>query len=354
MRYFLGFILLLITPRYVLAQEAPVTDVVKYGQDVVIGGHVTGDVVAVGKTVTIDADVDGDVVVIGGYVTVSGTAGAVYVISGTVDVASDVRDGVSVVSLVARLRSPISRAKLWAVAADVSSDVQSLRSQAVETLVRGRLGDAHILGERLVFGRDASVSGTLSVSSNLKTTVLSAQDPPRINTMEQQFSKDTWVESEIAHELFVAMVVLGVFAWLCFRVAPNLWQRGLLFVETQWLHAVAQGFLIVLGFPVIGVALLITVVGAAVGVMVLVLWLGLLLLSQVLWIHWLGSRFLDRLSRKATLAMTLAVGVGVYGLLLSVSIVGPIVALVATVMGAGGLWMAMGKTYASSRKLKLL
>ena len=250
---------------YIAASSARVDgridgDLVIASGDISIGGVVVGDVIAITHgRIDVTGTVQGSVRALSRELHVSGTVeGDVAVASGTVNVAGDVGGDVLLVAGSATTTGAIGRDLLGRF---LVGDLDGFVGGDVDVSVRSlRVGPGAEVGGDLLYraDSDAAISGGASVAGQFKRL------PSRATFIVRVWLIGVTILS------FLAFIVTGMTLFVVFR---STMARATGLVRTETWRTVWVGFMAVIGLPLISILFFFTVVGAPVGVLVMILWL---------------------------------------------------------------------------------
>lgn len=228
--------------------------------EIAIGGVVTGDVFAITHgRIEVTGTVEGSVRALSRELAVPGTvAGDIAVASGTIRVPGEVGGDVLLVAGSADITGTVGRDVLGrfldgeldaTVGGDVDISVRSLR-----------VGPGSEVGGDLLYraDRDAAISGGASVQGQFERL------PSRATFVVRVWLIGVTILSSLA------FVITGMILFLVFR---STMARATGLVRTETWRTFWIGFLALIGLPLAAILFLFTVVGAPVGVLVMVLWL---------------------------------------------------------------------------------
>lgn len=337
-----GAVLLLGLGTMAIAQSETFLDgKVRTGDRITVGADevIDGDLYVFGGDITINGTVTGDVVVFGGQVGMSGEIGGDLIAgAGTVDVDGDVLGDVRVGAGQLRVGGSVSEDVFAGVGrlridGTVGGDVAFGAGQALMPGVVG--GD--ILGSAGDYDRSGTVGGTEDV------------------TMQQSSERERPGPVTRALRQFGSLLVLGFLTvWLARRRfaaavaavderAGSVVLRGLLFLAALVMVPVGVtliGVLLALVFGWIGLGLVVAVLALAIfATWVLVVVSAILMIAVFAPIAastWLASRLLPA---DTPAYASLAGGLAVLVVVFQIPVLGPLVGLAVTVIGAGA-WLA--------------
>ncbi|MBI4281291.1 hypothetical protein HY625_00550 [Candidatus Uhrbacteria bacterium] len=309
---------------------APSKDLFRFDDVVEISAPVTGDLYAMGREIILHGHVAGDVLAVGQSVTVEGpVAGNVRIIAETVRVTGDVGGNVSVAASALALGEKASVAKnvafvgqSLAIASHVAGDVQSWMIDPRETRIQP----------------SAVIDGMVSLHSAEEPIV--EQGALLRHTIERTPPADT--TSTFGDVLF-GRIIAFFSLFLVGLVVIHLLQRPSL-VIVSLMHGqpharLLVGLAVLALIPLLAVALLFTVIGIPLGVILLMLWTIIFYTGRVFAALAIGLAIVrfDRGQRIRSLVVVLLFGTLALITLESIPFIGMAVMLIASAWGAGGV-----------------
>jgi hypothetical protein len=321
--------------------------VYKFGNNIYITGTVNGDIYCAGQTVNIDAKVNGDVICAGQNVTVGGNVnGDIRLAGQTININGVVANNVSVAG------QDISFSQNAKIGRDISVAGQTIS-------IDGPVGrDAEIAGETVYvnssIGRNASVRVSKKlilqdkavIGRNLSYTspqILVKTGPAKVNgqttftKLEQKGSKKTW---QTVWRIYV-LAAMTLFAVILVALFPQLFRRWneVAVKKLGWVFLV--GVIGAIAMPIlIGVAFA-TIVGAPVGILLLLLWIIAFMLSFPLAIYFLGHSIFSKM-HPVLMVLIAALLIGIFQL---IPILGGLISLLAYLLGTGILLINLKNAY---------
>ncbi len=339
----------------IAADERVQGDVVRMGSSVRILAPVDGDVIVAGGTVEIAGPVTGDVIAIGGEVRVlSDVGGSVRVAGGTVDISGSVGRGVSVAG---------GRVQL----SDASEVGWSITAFSADMAINGRVGrDVRAYGGSVAVagevGRDLIVYGRSGDRVTLEPTAIvhgrmeyTSQEPAAISTSaivegETQFhqiSRESAKAAFAAHAIAILIRLFGliVVGLVLITLAPKaieaLGER-----KNVWtLKGAGWGLVWLVLPPLVALALLFTLIGVPLALILAAMWAVGLYCAQVIVAFTLGKFLLvDALKSEASHRFfCLAAGAAVWIALVSLPMIGLMIGLAGTILGLGSMMIFLKK-----------
>lgn len=278
--------------------------------DMTIRGPIGRHLRAAGGTITISSLVDGDVFVAGGTVEITKDAvinGGLYVSGGTVTVAGIVKGEAKV--------------------------------SGGDVTLNGQLASAHVRASTLHLGQQAVINGDLWYKSPEEKT----QDQGAVVLGNQHYQAVTanymWKKLSSVEFLLgiVASILLG---WLLWRFAPKTVEQ----VVTNGLKRPGAAAWLALGTlfitPLVAILLLVTVIGAPIGLLLGLLWGVTIILGTVISKIIFGSWLMRLVTKEKDLKIdlqTIAVGALLLALTDLIPVVGPLVSFVFFLLGLGAV-----------------
>lgn len=322
------------------------------GNTVDIGGIINGDVFCGGQTVTVSGTVNGDVICAGQSVTITGKVnGSVRLGGQTVVIAGEVSDSATVAAQSFTLQSDgmVGRDTMGAVGtATINGRVgRDLGLNASTVAVSSEI-DRNINGNinELSLNDGASVNDVLVTSANEPQVAEGAQVRGAVERKQPQ-TKDQASVAAVPFALAFSLlwIVYLLFALLLVSIV-------LVLVMPQIIHSSADrtiaepwktllvGFLAAIAVPVGIIALLFTVVGIPLALIILVAWILISALSGAFFAYFIG-RLLFRQVTNPILIMLAGSGVVLVAYFLP--LLGLLVMIAAHWFGVGMILMELHK-----------
>jgi cytoskeletal protein CcmA (bactofilin family) len=312
------------------------------GNSVDIAGTVNGDVYCAGQTVTISGTIHGDVFCAGQTVTVSGTVdGSVRLAGQTVNLGGSVSGSATVAaqSFVTQGGSTIGVDLLGGTQnSTLNGTIQrDMLAGATTLTINGQVGRNLEGGiETLNVGSTGKVGGEVNYTSQNQPNIAPGGQitgTVTVNAPKQQREPRSYavVRFTVFGFLYVIVAML-VAALVLVLLFPSVFHEA----SSRALKAPGRttliGFIAVFGAPVVILVLLISLIGTPLGVLALLMWLVVVLLSGPMSGYMLGRLILQ--NNKSPLLIML-VGGGILVTLYFIPIVGFLVMLAAYVFGVG-------------------
>ena len=319
----------------------------KFGNNVSITGTVNGDIYCAGQTVTIDATVNGDIICAGQTVNIAGKVlGDIRVAGQSVNVNASVTNNASIAG------QDINLSQTAKIGRDVSIAGQSV---SIDSPI-GR--DAELAGETVYInsnvGRDASVRVSQKlilqdkavIGRNLSYTspeTVVKTGPAKVNgkvtytKLEQKGSKKSW---QVAWRIY-ALLAMSVFAIFLVALFPQLFKRWNKVAVEKLGWVLLTGLIGAIAVPALIIVSFATLVGAPIGIFLLLLWIIAFMLSFPLALYYVGHSIFSSL-HPVLMVLVAALLIGILQL---IPILGGIITCLAYLLGTGILLMNLKSAY---------
>ncbi len=326
-------------------------DVICAGQSIVINGLIDGDVLCAGQTITVNGTVNGSVRGAGNTITIAGkvarnvtVAGAAIIIAPTAQVGWDLLFA----GATTEMRGVIKRDMEGAGAnVTLAGTVGRNAELWVDEQSRKNEMNKDKQSSALTVTSDAAVVGSLTYTSRQEANIDSkANIKGGVTKHEPMISKEHntrnaaagWIWFKIISILSAVIVGLILISWL------NRPLRGVMHMALKKPGAsIGWGIIVFILTPIIALILMVTVIGIPVALMLCGAWLAVLYLGKLVIAIALGKMLLNRKPEAAlnepALLWPMVLGIVVACLIFSIPILGWVLSLVATVWGAGAIWL---------------
>jgi len=324
------------------------TDLIVFGNYVRIDGDVNGDLITFSQNVTVNGQVKGDVICFARELTVNGAVGGnVRTWSQSLTIEGTVEKNVTDFSrqFVLENKGTVNGSIMGATGDAVLDGTLGgdLLSAAGTMEIQGSLGrNANIRAERLTIGPTAVIAGATKYRGR-ETPKISPQaklgSPPEI-TIEKRgpdYTRFRYYWHRI--ELWGAAFLFGL-AWILLLPA-------VFFDATNACKKIGRslgfGVLFLIVTPIIAGIVCITIVGLGIGLATLLLYLIALYSAQIFVGSWVGEMLLGSRYGVGAATARLALGLAVLRVLISLPYAGGWILLFVTILGLGGLILALHK-----------
>lgn len=310
------------------------------GNTVDVAGTVNGDVFCAGENVTISGTVNGDILCAGQTVRIAGTVNGDVRAAGqnlTVDAAIKGSATLAGQTVTASAQSKIGRdvtiaGQEIALNGAVGRDVVAGSNAGVLNGLIGRNVSAGV--EQLRLGSDASVKGDITYSSRNQLQRDGGAEVAGTVTQHQPQNKRGGTPWMLSVWWLVAMLI---FALLVAVLMPQTLHRAnRVGRQRPWLTALVGLLASILG-PVVVVGLLVSVFGVIAGVVALLVWLVLLMLSGPFAAYAFGHVVVEKLKSNDNIIWTMLAGTAILLLVYMIPFVGFGAMLLALWYGLGML-----------------
>jgi cytoskeletal protein CcmA (bactofilin family) len=305
-------------------------DVICAGQSINISGTVTGDVLCAGQSVHIDGTIEGNIRIAGQNVTVSGSVGRnanIVAQNATTDSGSKIGGDIGIVAQNSNINGSIGR------------DLAAASGSATVNNTVGR--NIHANVNQLTLQSEAQVQGYIDyTSSNNLDRQNGTEVNGRITRHEPPAGQGdiSWVGLGWAFTLYVVISMLIV-ALVLVLLMPRAFQTAANTALASMGKTILIGIAASILVPIIIVALMFTLIGIPLGILLLLAWLVILFLSGPFAAYLLGRLILRDSARNAVLVMLL--GAVVLIILYLIPFLNILVLLLALWFGVGMILQAL-------------
>lgn len=333
-------------------------DVYAAGGKIIVNGTIGGDLIAAGGEITLNGDVKQNVRIAGGQITLNGPVGGNLTIGGgNVDLTKDALLAGNLVAGVGNLNlyAPI-KGNVRVGAGNVTI------AGRIEGNVVGGIGKMLLTSTGFVKGdvvywsenpTDFYLTPNATVSGKINHQNIPSQWEKWRSQVNRQTLKDTLDQNLNAFRLIglLGSILLG---FLIVHFLPNFSLTAIKAIEEQPWSVVFIGLTALILTPFVAIFLMFSLIGFSAGIIALILYGLALHFSRIFFMYWLGARFVHRLSREAGKTTTLLIGAGLYYVLTSLVVIGPIVVFLSLILGLGALLATFKQVYLLSRQQQLL
>ena len=317
-------------------------DIFCAGQNVTISGTVNGDVICAAQTIRIAGTVNGDVRLAGQTVTISGSVSNNSSVAAQIfslEEAGSVAGDTSVAATDINLSGTIGRdAALTAQSVAISSSV-------------GR--EVKAITEHLRLGSKAQVGGDLSYTSANKADVAKGASIAGTTNRYQPKATANHRDRLFGFSLLAALytiISLLIVALALVLLLPQLFQSVSSVAIAAPVKALLVGVVAVFVFPIVFVALLLTVFGIPLALLFMLIWLLILAFSGLFFSYYVGRLVLKNQPNPIIIML---VGALIVLIIHVIPILGLIVVAVAIWMGSGMALVSLKRHYVRPRYVLL-
>ena len=321
------------------------------GKNIDIAGTVNGDVFCAGQNVTISGTVRGDVICVAQTIRIAGSVnGDVRLAAQTVTISGDVNNNSSIAAqtfLLEGAGSVVGDASVAANDANLIGRVGRDASIAAQTVaISSSIGrELKATTEHLSLNSDARVGGDLSYTSANKANVANGatiggitnryEPKETANHRGRLFGFSALTALYTIISLLIVALALVLLVPQLFRVVSGV-------AITSPLKTLLVGVVAVFVFPIVFVALLLTVLGIPLALLLLLGWLLILALSGLFFSYYLGRLLLKNQPNPIIIML---VGSLIVLVLHVVPILGFVIGAVAIWMGSGMLLLSLKRQF---------
>ncbi|MEO8065677.1 MAG: hypothetical protein ABI643_02375 [Candidatus Doudnabacteria bacterium] len=268
------------------------------GANVTVNSQTKGDLAAAGGVVTVNGDVEKDLLVAGGNLNINGSVGeTARIAGGNISISGPVNGDLVVAG------GNISVAQKASIGGDlvigggnisVDSDVTgNLKIGGGEVTINGKVSGNVIeimASKSLTFGSNAEVSGKISFKGPVEAVVMPGAKvgPIEFTKVNKQVAqKGGFAGMMIIGSIFKFLMLLAaglVLVWLFPAKVASVVKEAL---ARPW-HDLGIGFAVLVVLPILAIILMITVVGVYLGLIVMLSYGLLLVISSVLVMFYTG------------------------------------------------------------------
>lgn len=344
--FFIIFVFFFLFPVVgIAADQAEAShDLFRFDDVIEISAPVGGDVYAVGREVVLRGPVDGDVLVLGGNVIISGAVrGNVRVIGDTVRLKGTVERNVSVVARTLTLDPEVR------IARNLSFLGQFI---AIASTIKGATTIALFSPAETRIQKSAVIEGPVALYASaapiVDSSALLATPISRHDALTSAATTGDIIFSRIIS--FFSLLLIGlVFIHLLPR--PSLVIASIMNTKLLYQFLWGLGFLVLP--PLVALLLAFTVIGIPLAIAVGALWAIVVYSARVfagLTIGFMVFSRIDRKRRMQSLVVVLLLGTFLLAIGESMPIVGPLITILATLWGLGGIMTLLRTLSAHKQK----
>ncbi len=299
------------------------------GQRVTVTGHVMGDVIVFGQSVTINGAVDGNVRAFVQQMTLRGKVSRnVSAWVNTLDTEQGSEVG----------REVLAFANVITTEGRVGGDIQTF---ANHLLVNGPVGGSiHATCDQMTLGSSAQIQGATVYKGRHEAEV----DPGAKLASPVQFTLNTrqpeYTSGKYYWHLALSWGAAFIFGLALLLIMPSLFIEAVR--NTESLASAGFGALLIFGVPIVAILVCFTVVGLAVSISTLMLYVMAVYAGKMFIAVWLGQKMFGATLSTGGLIGRLAVGlVVIYALRQIPYTIGIWIGLLIAVWGMGALALAL-------------
>ena len=348
------------------ANETINRDYFAQGSDIEIHGTVNGDVYAVGGNVLIDGTINGDILAVGGNIIISGKAHNVRAIGGSINLSQAKIDGnASIAGGNANLAqssditgSVVGAAGTFTLVSPIGKDV-NIAAGSID-LADSVKGDVNAAAREVIVSPGAKIDGNLTYWSNNKANISSPSAvigkvkqiiPPSYQPQKQAAA--AFIAGLSITVLFVDFIASFAIGLFLIYLMPFYTDMITTLVHKKTLQSLGIGFLTVIVTPVIIFALLVSIFGIPLGIILLFTFLLFLYFAKIYIAYAIGAKLLQN-THKIAKAWILLLGLVVYAVVSWIPLIGPLFQAFAILIGVGALVISERDYFVLLRNKKLI
>jgi len=315
------------------------------GSTIVIDGTVNGDLWAFGNTITVNGTVNGSMVAIGQTINVNGNVGHALRLAGeTINISGNVSGDLIVFGGEANIAS---KAKVGGdmlfgagnvrLDGPVEKDVKGSASEVIVANAVG--GDVDLTVENLTVTSGANVQGNLTYTSENEADIQSGAKVGGITTHNVPEAKKPAPFSGIGGKLigFLMALVTGLIIIL---IVPGRSASAADSIRNRPWASLGWGAVVLFSTPIAAILVCFTVIGIPAGLIALVLYAIAIYISQVFVGLFIGRLIIGRfrgMESKAIMVGALALGLVILSLLMWIPYLGFWIGLAVALFGLGAV-----------------
>lgn len=299
-------------------------DLISFSRSVTVNGTVKGDLIAFARDIRITGTVSDDVRGFSQYLTIEGNVGKhVTAFCQNLDMRDKSQVGSNVYGFVSEVRA-------------YGHLLRDLTLFAGDTVLAGQVdGVVRLRGDRLTVASAARIPGTVVYRGHKKPVIESGAQIGKLDFVQivrkPRYSQPGfYLKQAIRYvgTLLLAALLIWLVPGTFHRVAANVGSLG---------RGAGIGLPLAVSIPVAAVILMITMVGLPIGLIMGALYAILLYGGHIFAGTWLGAKLLSRPEGKLASVGAAAVGLLIYRVSKFIPYVGPLVMVVAAVVGLGAI-----------------
>ncbi len=329
------------------------------GNNINIAGTVNGDVYCAGQTVTISGTVNGDVICGGGTIIISGKVdGSVRLGGQTVTISGIVSNSATIGAsdLIIEKTATVSRDLLGGTSnitinGTVARDVVSGSSNMTINGIVGRNINSDV--EILTVGSTGSIGGNIDYTANQDITIISGGKVSGTVTRTAPSQDSQSAKSSFAAFSFGWSIYM-LFAYLLIALVIAIFLPKLLNdASTNAIKApgktALKGLVAVIFVPILIIILFVTIIGAPLAVITLLIWIAISMLSSSFAGYALGKKLFPKLKQPIAIILS---GVSIITVLtiIPVPIIGFVVSTASYLFGTGMIIYEVKKLRSTVKK----
>jgi cytoskeletal protein CcmA (bactofilin family) len=331
------------------------------GGQVIIDGTIDGDLLVAGGTITVTGQVTQDIRALGGTILISGEVGRnLTLVGGNIDILPSAKIGGSLVLAGGNinLAAPIT-GDVHAVAGNlivsntVDGNFTAFVGQLTLTPKAQINGNLYYTSDAdAVISPEATVGGILAHQFPKMETKMPALNLSNFRTVAPE--KIKLAVERVTNTLFILSLLNSlVVGFLIVNFFPNFSYKTILSIEEHPWKTLGVGLMGLIIIPMIAVVGLVLIIGISLSAIIGTWFMLTVYLARIMFSYWLGARFIQGLHRMAGPSITFSVGIFLYYLLSAVTYVGPVIQILAFILGTGAILRSLRNTYINGRLTKV-
>jgi cytoskeletal protein CcmA (bactofilin family) len=313
-------------------------DVIFFGQNLEVNGHVTGDLITFAQSLRVSGQVDGNIRAFVNNATLSGTVGKnvlTFVQTFTVDSSGRIGGSLTIFSETDSLDGHVGR---------------DLLAFTAHTFVNGSIGGGmRLQGADLTIGPTAEIAGKASFEGPPGHQPNVSPKAKLPSPLEVKYAEHHEPYRGAGYYVWKVIWTATVFLFglVLFFLLPKFSEDAVRSAD-RYGASFGVGTLVLFGLPIAAIIACFTVVGLAVGISALLLWMAAMFATQLIVGAWLGEKLLGMATGPGALVGRMALGLVIIRILTFIPHVGFWIKLLVVLWGMGALSLAIYKHVAAS------
>lgn len=344
---------------YIPKEETRDGNVYLVAQSIVVDGNINGDLICATQNLTVNGQISGDIIAVAQTININGAvAGNLRAAASDINLNGPVQKNINIAAgkinfsenavagqdlLIAATTADIKGSVLGNVYA--YTDIINISGKIAKNVYLKTPNNSQ--ANAINIYSDAIINGNLAYTSKTPATIINkaaitgqvSQTLPKVET-KNNFISWTWGR---LYSLFAALVVA--------LVLVTLFKKKIVGLDTFFLEnkkkLLLPGIIALILMPIIAIILAITFIGLPLAAILLALWFIAMYLAKIFialaFGSWLSGKYLPK--QKNNQILVLVIGVTATWLIFSIPFIGPLIALIATILGLGLIYSLKKESY---------
>lgn len=293
------------------------------GNIVIIRGTIDDDLFVAGQDIKIEGDVNGSLFAMGNQIEVSGTIGKDAMIAGNIldlSKSSKITGDLFAAGNMVTVSGPVGRNAYFAVSGLTISSI--INGNVLATFSDINLSNGQILG-KLTYTAEKAIN----INPALVTGGITFNE-----IVTKETSKNEQVMSWLMR-LLTAIVMGIIFVLLIPKWTKNISEQ----INKSLFKSMGIGLLILIVAPILSLLLLITMVGAPLGIIAMIFYFMLMYLAKF-WVAYCLGSYIGKDKLNPIISMT--IGILILYLIFAIPFIGGFAGFIVLILGIGGIYLA--------------